>query len=453
LRERLTQEKLIESILGWCKRVEFRVVVQTGETKRTITAEKADDFVFERSDMTRENARLFVKSFPLNRPGLEGEIYIFGRTDENGESWASSFVKSDEDFHPIADERSVPKSIICLHGISMSDHIFEDGIFPEHIFGHRKASFRLDIRDKNFQPSLSRGWNYMLAEEHKDAVRDTLVQALREHLEVTKLNQKEDAWKYRNMLANEYEVMPLWESYGGMIPMYREGHFTTMSLAECRSHESLTSVHRMFKDRYDFVRPEDEDPTIAATDMQQSAVILGTDLLLLDGKILSALVDQRVPADIQYNENNVISIVWRSVGSAGSEGSGSRIFVDEKHRGYRFCIGTIVAGIKDDRHIAFFVSGRKYPMYWVRTLWNKDHPLTAWLTRVKNACDDGEHSLARPMSKVFSFINSYGSGHGGGMNLNNLNRYLRGWATLANLPDDLHPPEIEITEDMFVFLG
>ncbi len=39
------------------------------------------------------------------------------------------------------------------------------------------------------------------------------------------------------------------------------------------------------------------------------------------------------------------------------------------------------------------------------------------------------------------------------MNLTNLNMYLKGWGEIPELPDELYPPETEITEDMFVFLG
>ena len=91
LREPSKKEDALKAIVGWCKRVEFPIIVDILGAQQTIIAESADDFTFERPDMRHENARFFVRAFPLKHPGLEGEIYIYGRKDENGESWANSF--------------------------------------------------------------------------------------------------------------------------------------------------------------------------------------------------------------------------------------------------------------------------------------------------------------------------------------------------------------------------
>ncbi len=450
IREALSEQKVLDAIIGWCKRVEFPIAVQTDGTQQTILAEKASDYEFERADMTSENAQLFVKAFPLNRAGLEGEIYVFGRRDANGESWASSFVRSDEDLHPTGDEKSVPGSLVCFHGIAMTDYVVEEAMFHEHIFANRKASFRLDIRDKHFEPSLFRGWNYMLAEEHKEAIRDRLIDALREHLATTTLNTGENSWKYKNELAQEYKLMSFWRSCPGLVPVYHERQFSPVSLNEVRSVELLTTIHRLFDDRYDFVRPEHEKHTTSVCDTQQLDVMLGSDLLLLDGKIASDLLDHRLPS-IQEIENSMIEITWRSAEATLVDSS--RIFSSEKHRGYRFYVGLGVGDIPNERHIAYFLSGRKYPMYWVRTLWNINNPFVAWLNRVKEIRQDGELDLGRQVAKIFSFINSYGSGHGGRMNLTKLDTYLKGWKELPNIPDEFYPPEIDIAEDMFAFLG
>lgn len=454
LREPLIKEDALKAIVGWCRRTEFQVEVDILGAQQTIIAEKVEDFLFERPDMRHESAQLFVKAFPLSHPGLEGEIYIFGRRDENGEAWNSSFVRSDADHDPSADEKTVPDSLLCLHGITLTDHVMEDVLFNEHIFSSRKASFRLDIRDKKYQPTLSRGWNYLLLEEHKEAIRQSLKQALNKHLDTTELAKKQDSWKYKNELANEYELMSLWKTYPGMIPMYRGGQFTTMSLDQIQSIASITSVHKMFSDRFKVAWSKDESPFDASVaDSTRAEVILGSDLGLIEGKIVSALLDVRSPTSIQFINNECISIEWRSTDLNKLDQMSDRIFVGGKHRGYSMYIGIKVSSFKNDHHVAYFISGTKYPMYWVRGLWNMNNPLVQWLGKVQDACRDGSCDLERQLSKVFNFLNSYSSGHGGNMNLRNLNIYLQGWRSIQQLPDELYPPVNEITEDMFVFLG
>jgi hypothetical protein len=239
-----------------------------------------------------------------------------------------------------------------------------------------------------------------------------------------------------------------------MIPVYRGGLFTTMSLAQAQAIPSITSSHKLFTDRYGIrFSQEKNQPNPPLTDTQGADVILGSDLALLDGKIIGALLDARFPTSIRSTEEEFVSIEWKLEESDPLEHAESRIFISEKHRGSRMYIGIKVDEIENDQLIAYFISGTKYPMYWVRGLWNVKNPLVQWLIKVQDACRDERCDLKRQLSKVFNFLNSYSSGHGGVMNLTNLNNYLQGWRGISQLPNELYPPEIEITEEMFMFLG
>jgi molecular chaperone HtpG len=454
LREPSKKEDALKAIVGWCKRAEFPIIVDILGAQQTIIAERADDFTFERPNMRHENARFLVRAFPLEHPGLEGEIYVYGRKDENGESWASSFFGKDDDYHPSADEKGAPESLICLHGIALADYVLGDLVIKEHIFNSGKSSFRLDIRDKKYQPTLSRGWNYLLAEEHKGAIRQRLKQALSEHLDTTELTKKQDSWKYKNELVNEYGLMSFWQACPGMIPIYRGGKFTTTSLDQIQSIDSITSVHKKFGDRFEIRRSQDESPLPSnLINVQEADIIIGSDLALLDGKIMSALIDLRLPTYVRSIEDEYVSIDWQLMGQDANEDMNNRIYVSEMHRGENMYIGIKVNNIQNERHVAYFISGTKYPMYWVRGLWNVNNPLVKWLIKIQDACQAGSYDLKRQLSKVFGFLNSYSSGHGGVSNLWNLNIYLKGWSGIQQLSDELYPPKIEITEDMFVFLG
>src|SRR6185503_3526571 len=120
LQEPITQGEITKLITYWCRRVEFPIIVNDLGLESTITAETSEQFVREVPDVNRENATISVRAFPINHPGIEGDLYIFAQITEKGESWVeqdkygSAYVKS----NPRAIEIRVPPDLTCLHGIT-----------------------------------------------------------------------------------------------------------------------------------------------------------------------------------------------------------------------------------------------------------------------------------------------------------------------------------------------
>ncbi len=448
LREPISLRDALGSTVDWCKRVEFPIELRMSGTQQTISAETAEQFLYERPDLRQENGRFVVRAFPIDYPGLEGEVYVFARIDETGESWVSSEFERDVQYHPNAGEFGTPQSLICLHGIAFTNHVLESLIFPERIFQGYKASFRMDIRDKNYQPSLSRDWNSFLADEHKDVLRQTLMSAVNYHLASTDLAKSSDSWKYKNELAKEYPFKEYWNSCPDMIPIYREGQFSTRSLDEMNSVKTITSTHKMCESSFQLRLHQAEPASNAELRPDKGDLILGSDLSWLGVGVLSSLLDNRIPVQLTYLDEAYFSVVWELAERhivVGHEIAGSHAY-----QGTKLYLGIKVSDIRDANCIAYFARARR-PFEWARGLWNTNNSVVDWLVRAQVATRNGSCNLNPQLSIVFEFLNAFSSGSS--LQLSKLNKYLGGWKDIPDIQEDLLPPQLEITEDMFMFLG
>ena len=89
LREPLTQGSLIRAVTQWCRKVEFPILVNDLGAETVINAERPEQFTYEIPEVTDPHAKLAVRAFDVNRHGIEGELYVFVRTDSRGESWTA----------------------------------------------------------------------------------------------------------------------------------------------------------------------------------------------------------------------------------------------------------------------------------------------------------------------------------------------------------------------------
>ena len=85
-----------------------------------------------------------------------------------------------------------------------------------------------------------------------------------------------------------------------------------MSLNQIQSVDSIISIHKMFGDRFQIGWSKDESSVeTRLVNVSAAEVILGSDLVLLDGKIMSVLLDSRLPSNIQSIDEEHLSIEWR----------------------------------------------------------------------------------------------------------------------------------------------
>ncbi len=89
LREPIESGKLTKLVSQWCRRVEFPIIVDDLGALTTLNSEHPEQFTYETPLVTDEGAKFAVRAFPTNRPGINGELYVFALIDDRGESWAA----------------------------------------------------------------------------------------------------------------------------------------------------------------------------------------------------------------------------------------------------------------------------------------------------------------------------------------------------------------------------
>ncbi len=150
LKAPVTDEQLIQTVRSWCKRVEFPVNIHTASGVAQVLAEKASDFTFEGKDLSTSGRRIELLAFDINRPGVDGELYVLNvRTEgtsppDDDWSQASWFTHTYRRSYPdIGPE--LPDSLICFHGIAL-----------EHFHAFSGPIFRIDLRRATDQVPLWR---------------------------------------------------------------------------------------------------------------------------------------------------------------------------------------------------------------------------------------------------------------------------------------------------------
>lgn len=89
LRQPMEPGQITQLVTSWCKRVEFPIYVNDLGRQTVVVAEQPEQFTHELPLVTDPDARFQVKAYPIERHGIEGEIYVFARVDSTGESWDS----------------------------------------------------------------------------------------------------------------------------------------------------------------------------------------------------------------------------------------------------------------------------------------------------------------------------------------------------------------------------
>lgn len=237
LRERLPPRALTRAIVAWCRRVEFPISVNDEGSSTIVVAETAEQFVYDLPDITGKGARFVMRTFPVSRPGIEGELYVFGRTDRRGESWAAwdysqyTYPKS----HPQAVPPPRVDSIKCFHGIGLES----GSLLPN-------MSARLDFRGPKHRPTLSRSrlrprWH----ESHETEIVERWEEIVKEHLSTSRRALGVDSWRYKQSLVDLFDLPSLWAAEPGTVRVFSEGRAQLLSLIELEQAQRITAVGRI----------------------------------------------------------------------------------------------------------------------------------------------------------------------------------------------------------------
>ena len=417
LREPLEGGRLTKLVEAWCRRVEFPIFVDDLGNCSTIVAETPEQFVYDVPDVTDEKSRLIVRAFPVNRPGIEGELYIFARVTPTGEAWDRYrwFRNIYSRSHPAANTRDLPGSIQCLHGIAMEE---VRSFYPYHSgYGER-----LDYRGDGLSITLAReGRN---RNEHDPLIVARWEQILHEHISCSAYSIAKDGWKYRQRLADTFELDAFWRSIEGMIPLCINGNESMFSLAAAEQMPTITIV----LSAYGKTKETPPIPTIES----ETPVLLYHKFLCKSHS--RSLIEPRHPTNVFLLEGHYIGIEW-SLGTSDGQ------LPVKSHLTTCFLLELPV---KTSVGIGF-----SRPESKACIILNINHFFVKWIIRVRVACINQDYGLTiNQFERVMDLIDSVFRYKSLGY-FSTLQNYLELWSELPDLPTDLYPPISHLTADMF----
>lgn len=458
IREPFDGDTLMGAVLHWCKRVEFDIHLTVFGAAQIVVAESALDFEFERFDMRHDGARFFVKAFPIKSDAVRGELYIRGRRDETGESWASGFFGDDTSYHPSATSLATPLNLVCLHGINLYSR-------NHYQTPYRTVSFRVDIRDPQFNPELSRNWFSYLPPEYASVVESALSSAVENHINGTEASQLPAPWRYRNMvltsigieqLSQHSRIIPgFWNSLEGTVPVYCDrilrsfsvnGTTEFPSLLTTHSRRIITAEEAIEAGTYDW-----ESTAINSVTSEAGTIpcIIGDDLSLLASGIANQLFEARAVSSLRTTAQGLYLIEWTRIDELDST-LPTRLTIGSKF-GRPNVIGLCLYGIDETLPVCFGLGGQPGTR-WSLLIWNMAHPFVQWMVRLQNAVRISSYNLEEPLNNLTEIVNGLARRPYAESVFQDAQRFVDGWNDMSGIPDDLRPPEIELASDLFVLL-
>jgi hypothetical protein len=391
-------------------------------------------------DLTEEGVKsqgkFGIRAFPVFYPGIEGELYVFTYTNDKGESWAShawahtTYLNS----YPQAVIPSLPGQLECLHGLTVISS--ESG---------RPISARLDYRSDTSQTRLSRESILQRRRTYGgDAVPLELIprleQILKEHLATSPQANSEDAWQYKQRLVSYFPLPEFWTSTPSTIRIHQEHGTRLLSLQDILTFPVIrTLVPEEVLYRYVFRYPkQSRSSQRKLITRDDTPTITGDDLERLSDEHRTALFKGRSVGNVRRLNSGDLALDW----SLSSE----RKAVILLSPGIYFME---VTELPNPTTIGIAIHKTTHDIYG-HILLNINNSFVQWLLNAHDACNQGTHDLRTSQSNTLLTLLAPPLSFAG-QKLRELKTYINQWRKIPNLPTELYPPEIELTEDMFTF--
>jgi molecular chaperone HtpG len=426
----LNPGQLTERVRDWCRRVEFPIEVDDLGVKTTVRAERPQDFIPEMPDATDAGgAKFMIKVFPVDRSGLEGELYVLARVDTAGEDWRHPPDDHDSEldvWRPRRAKIETPSKLYCLHGISLNSSLGtrRPGREPT-------TSVRVDFRGPYKDLPLSRVAGWTEIEESED-LTSRWQEVLHEHLETTPLARSPEGWKYKQYLLQEnwgeFRNRNLWDSVEGMVHIYENSQSKYVSFKYLKSHKTITSIS--------FPPTTFERGTGTALPPLDNSLptLIEPDIKYLSFDHADTLFWERRICNVRHLETGHLAIDWEI--DSAPPNSYERVFefpefVLSQWSGIGFSI--------------FQVPKSCYML-------NTSHPFVQWRKRVANAFASEQNRLGKQhLGDLLRYLDKFVRQAivSDGADLADLVKAIDSFPSQSSLPPELRPPALTLTREMF----
>jgi hypothetical protein len=427
LREPIGYPGLTGLIKQWCRRVEFPILVTDLYSEERIIAETQDDFCYEIPDVVDQDAKLTVRAFPTNRSGIEGELYVFAKVDSMGESWAEwdNYSRLFPNKFPRATTPKVPDELRAVHGITFRDHAIGYSSSP--------IAARIDYRREMRELTLSRRSNQSSSsrKEYDSDILSRWEEILNDHFDTSLRASGEASWLYKQTLSKYFDLPTYWNCLPGMVRVFANGDYKLVSLKDLQQFETIKTILSLpvagalnKKTGTASQSPDDPNtPTVYASDIDQWSRISRL-----------TIFDQRRATAIDWSSTGVVAFSWQ----IGGDDSDSLMLKPWDNR----AVGLL--SMVDNEKIGFDIHSTTDSIH-EHVLLNSSHPLIEWLLVVSEHCSTRRYGLQKEQFIAIRDNLLYAIRY---HDPEELMQYLSEWRKLPDLPPELYPAVLEITEDM-----
>jgi len=436
LKQKMEQGELTDLVTGWCRRVEFPILVDDLGKGSTIRAERPEDFVREEPDIINLGAKFVIRCFPISGAGVEGELYVFAYVGESGESWARWQWAKDKYLtaHPQASIPLIPEDSMCLHGIALRPTWRTHHGLP--------FSIRIDVRRAGYPTTLAR--HHMGNETRPDdfspvppEAAKCIQEVISEHLATTALARSQGAWEYKQRLMGEFPVLgSLWKDTPDTVRFFFNRSVGLKSVAELEERETLTLAipagWSLYQDS-----PEAEKWTnrlLSRIRTADEVLITVYDLTRMSRLSKTSIFGSRNVSGVRFLANSVLAFMFTKVPQGESP---SYIFRSHMGRFRLVCFPR-------PEPIGF-----QLPLPYEIVL-NRENILVQWYLKVRGVSEEGRFGLTEDKFKRLSDLLMDVCRYPGLPDTtSSLATYLAAWRTIPGLPPELYPPETYLTPGRF----
>lgn len=417
-----------------CKRVEFPIVVDELGVRTTIEADKPLSDVSQVPDVSEKDAYFTIRTFPIDSPGIEGEVYVFAHIDSGGESWAAAHWARHTylDQHPLADLPLLPNGYVCLHGIHTGT------VIDYRCRYEIAATVRLDVRREMSELPMSRGFlpgNLRTPSALRPCEHDLWQRLLTQHLAESGRANGAEAWKYKQRLVDVFPTEAYWQELPATIRLHENGESRLVSLREVVDIPVLLLVLKA-PERRVYGVPAPREEVVPPVEGLSHPAITHLDVRALSDRHFGAIWGARAVASVTWVSPEYIVLEWMK----SDEPSPS--WASYLHPSPTDIIR--VAALPDESTVGARVL--EYDVTKTCVVLNDVHPLIAWIGAVCHACERGTPGLTRDFfSRLVAALRRALRFDG----WDDLRRFLEAWAQRGDLPPELRVPDVPDIRNAF----
>jgi hypothetical protein len=431
MRKPIPVDELTSALRGWCRRLEFPVIIDALGQRDTIFAEEPRSFLSQEPSALASSKMFSIRLFPIRSSIVLGEFYVFVYTTSAGEQWnRHSWAKyTYRNLHPNARVPELPESLVCQHGISIGGrHTFVDRSYRD------AYSTRVDVRGANVHTDLSRSsYGASTAAMLERELMPQLSKILQEHLSASPFARGPRAWMYRQQLMGAFANKEFWVDVPGTVPMMIDGTTSTISVHEGATLREFATVFRSnMRESSEYQVPSDVE--LAATEdvasRQKHACLLEDCLVGLSEIASKEIFNKCHPVAAALYDRKILAIRWcrdAIVSPIGylSYGTSRPLYALP-------CQGTDALGIQ----IHETVEAVYGPV-----IANVNHPFVKWLLQVKEAAASGVAGFTKDQFDRLLALLATPLCHRG-FKIQEVEIFIRPWRDASSVPEHLRPPHV-----------